>query len=262
MPSTDADSRLPLLLFHAYPLDSRMWDGVRAALAEDVRLITPDQRGMGGTPLSEGDTTPPAPDLAVAAADAIALLDRWGIERAIVGGASMGGYVAMALLRLAPERVAGLLLVDTKAEADDEGPRAVRLAAADRAEQEGTEGWLADGMLPKLVGATTHRSRPLVVERVTELIGSQPASGVAWAQRAMADRPDSGNALRAAGLPTLIVVGEQDELSPPGPAMELAESLLQGEIAVIPDAGHLVPLEDPDGFLSVVRPWLARRRGA
>ncbi|APU13504.1 MULTISPECIES: alpha/beta fold hydrolase [Actinoalloteichus] len=259
--STAADHRLPLVLLHAYPLDSRMWDDVRAALSAEVRLITPDQRGLGTAPLAEEDAETPAPDLAVVAADVVALLDRLGIERAIVGGASMGGYAAMALLRLAPERVAGLLLVDTKSEADQEAPRAARLDAAARAETEGTADWIAAAMLPKLAAASTHQTRPAVVDRLRRLIEEQPAAGVAWAQRAMAVRPDSTAVLRDSGLPTLIVVGEQDELSPPDGARRLVELLPHGRLEIVPDAGHLVPMEAPTAFLAAVLPWLAERRG-
>ncbi|ASO19028.1 pimeloyl-ACP methyl ester carboxylesterase [Actinoalloteichus hoggarensis] len=259
--STAAEHRLPLVLLHAFPLDSRMWDDVRAVLAEEVRLITPDQRGLGTAPLVAGDAAAPDADLAVVAADVVALLDRLGIERAVVGGASMGGYAAMALLRLAPERVAGLLLVDTKSEADQEGPRQARFDAATRIEAEGSADWLAAEMLPKLVGAATHATRPAVVDRLRGLIDAQPAAGIAWAQRAIAARPDSTALLRDAGLPTLIVIGEQDELSPPETAERLVELLPQGRLEIVPDAGHLVPMETPAAFLAAVLPWLAERRG-
>ena len=130
----------PLVLLHAFPLDARMWNGARALLEEQAKVITPDQRGLGESPLSgktgsdvEGQSQPPSMD--VVAADVLALLDVVGAQQAVLGGCSMGGYAAMAVLRAAPERVAGLLLVDTKADADGEEQRKNRLEGAQRAER-------------------------------------------------------------------------------------------------------------------------------
>lgn len=243
----------PLVLLHAFPVDARMWDRARAQLDDGARVITPDQRGLGGSPLEPDGS---APSLDTAASDVLALLDELGLDRAVLGGCSMGGYVAMAVLRRAPQRVAGLLLTDTKAEADGEQARDDRLAAADRAEREGTDGWLVDGTLPNVLGATTQEQRPQVVSEIRELVRSQPADGVAWAQRAMAARPDSSAVLREFTGPALVVVGEEDALTPPGAARNLAALLPNSAQRVVPRAGHLVPAEDPDSFAATVGPWL------
>ncbi|GAA3011470.1 alpha/beta fold hydrolase [Actinokineospora diospyrosa] len=234
----------PLLLFHAFPLDSRMWDGVRDALSGHVRLITPDQRGFGGAPLGEAVSS-----LDVVAADAIALLDSLAIERAVVGGCSMGGYVAMALLRHAPERVAGLLLVDTKAPADTEEAASNRLAMAERAEREGIVPWLADTMLPVLGSSAVHG-------QVRGWLEEQSPKSVAWTQRAMAARPDSRDTLRAAKVDTLVVHGGADGLMPVSLGEELAD-LTGGSLTVLPGVGHLPPVEAPEAFAAAVVPWLA-----
>ncbi|MDA3628606.1 alpha/beta fold hydrolase [Saccharopolyspora sp. WRP15-2] len=259
----------PLVLLHAFPADARMWNPARARLEEQARVITPDQRGLGESPLdgswarslaepSDSNWAAQHPSIDTAAADVLELLDRLELPEVVLGGCSMGGYVAMGVLRAAPERVAGLLLVDTKAVADNDEQRTNRLNAADRAEREGTSGWLADGTLPNVLGRTTHEQRPEVREHVRELIEAQPPEGVAWAQRAMASRPDSTDALRAFAGPALVIVGEEDPLTPPEQARELADVLPEGELVTLPGAGHLPPVEAPEEFADVVRPWLAR----
>ncbi|WP_433407991.1 alpha/beta fold hydrolase [Saccharomonospora azurea] len=243
-------SSLPLVLLHAYPLDARMWDSVRAPLSERTRLITPDQQGLGRTPLPEGGTA--APSLDHAARDVVALLDRLELDKVVVGGSSMGGYVAMALLRLAPERIGGLAFIGTKATADTPEARENRLNVARRAETEGTAGWLADEMLPTLLGETTRRRRPEVVERVREIVDGQPPAGVAWAQRAMAARPDSTDVLRTVDVPTVVVAGEEDAVMPPEVLRDLADTVPNAELVVVPEAGHLIPLEAPEPVVDAV----------
>lgn len=253
------------MLLHAFPVDARMWDGVRGHLEEQVRLITPDQRGMGESPLDgspawsladpESAEANVPPDLDLVAADVVALLDRLELSRVVLGGCSMGGYVAMGVLRRAPERVAGLLLVDTKAVADDEQQRANRLSVAERVEREGVS-WLAETNPQSVLGRTTLQQRPEAVDRMRELINAQSPEGIAWAQRAMAGRPDSTGTLRSFSGPALVVAGEEDPLTPPQAARQLAELLEEGEQVSVPRVGHLPPLEDPEAFVAAIRPWL------
>lgn len=242
----------PVVLLHAFPLDSRMWDGVRSAFGD--RLVTPDLPGFGGAPPVD------SPDLDLAAAEVVAALDRLGIERAIVGGCSMGGYVAMALLRRAPSRVSGLVLVNTKASADTDAARANRLAMAARAEQveSGGIGWLADEMLTTLLGPTTLERRPAAEARLRALIADQSPAAVAWAQRAMAARPASIDVLRAADVPALVVRAEEDALIPGEEAAAMVDALPQAKFVELLAAGHLAPLEVPDEFAAVLGGWLAR----
>ncbi|HSK95865.1 MAG TPA: alpha/beta hydrolase, partial [Euzebyales bacterium] len=145
----------PRVLLHAFPLDHRRWDGVR--VDDHVEVIAPDQRGFGTAPLGADE-----PDLARVAADVIA---RLAGRRALIGGCSMGSYVAMAVLRAAPELVAGLVLVSSRATADTDAARANREAMASRIETEGP-GFVADAMLPALLGVETHERRPEVVDTV------------------------------------------------------------------------------------------------
>ena len=258
----------PLVLLHAFPVDARMWNPLRSRLEEQARVITPDQRGLGESSLdgttARGMIDPPAapltidrPSVDVAAADVLELLDQLELSRVVLGGCSMGGYVAMAVLRAAPQRVAGLLLVDTKAPADTDEQRTNRLNVASRADQEGTAGWLAENMLPNLLGSATREKRPEVVGDLRALIEAQPADGVAWAQRAMAARPDSFETLRAFDGPAMVAVGAEDTITPPAAAREMADALPRGELVELAGSGHLPSLEAPDALADVVRPWLA-----
>ncbi|WP_215542188.1 alpha/beta fold hydrolase [Amycolatopsis sp. CA-230715] len=246
---------LPLVFLHAFPLDSRMWNGIREPLSRRARLITPDQRGLGRTPLP---ATTREPSLDDAARDLVALLDKLELERVVVGGCSMGGYVALALLRSAPERVGGLVLIDTKASADKPEAAENRHALAKRADEEGIEGWLAGQMLPNLLAGSTLESRPDVTETVRDLIESQPPAGIAWAARAMAARPDSAELLRGADVPALVLVGEHDNLTPHAEASAMAEALSNADLVTIEGAGHLTPLERPDAVSGAILDWLGR----
>ena len=242
------------MLLHAFPLTASMWSPQRAALsAAGFRAITPDQRGFGGTQLDDGE-----PSVDVLADDVAAMLDARKVSEPIVlGGLSMGGYVAMAFMRRHPERVAALVLADTKATAD--GPEAVanreRIAAA--AEESESSQILVDEVLPKLVGATTKERRPLVLGRVKALVETARPEAAAWAQRAMAARPDSLTSLASVTVPTLVVVGEEDELSPPSDAEAIASAVPGAQLVRIPASGHLTAVETPEEFNEALLSFLA-----
>jgi len=225
----------PLVLLHAFPLHSRLFD----ALGElpGYRVITPDLRGFGASPLADD-----LPSLRAMADDVVALMDRLGLADAVVGGVSMGGYVTMELLRTAPERLAGVVLIDTKAEADTDQARAGRHTMADDVLRRGRDA--LDPMLQALLGETTRRGRPEVVTTVTSWLDEADPRAVAWAQRAMADRPDSTSTLTATGVPGAVVVGEEDELSPVVLAQAMA-SAWGTTPHVVPATGHLSVVEDP-----------------
>lgn len=247
---------VPVVLLHAFPLERSMWAPVAERLAAaTVPVITVDLPGLGASPLPPG-----VPDLAVSAAGVLGVLDRLGVGRAVVGGVSMGGYVALALARRSPERVAGLALVDTKAEADGDEARAnrERIAAA----VEGEAGTRAlSPMIDGLLGATSHAERPAVVDRVRAGLQAARVEGVAWSQRAMAARPDSRALLPTLDVPVAVVVGAEDGLTPPSAAHDLAESLPDAVLTVLPRAGHLSPLEDPDGVAAALLGLVLRLPG-
>lgn len=249
----DLGTGLPVVLLHAFPLSSAMWSAQREVLSADYRVLTPDQRGFGGSPLGDDQ-----PSLDVAADDVAALLDVKAIERAVVGGLSMGGYVAMAFARRHPERLAGLVLADTKASADSDPARDKRERIARAVLQAGDAAVLLEEVLPTLLGDTSERERPEVVAAVRQMVTDAPAPAVAWAQRAMAARPESFTSLRSAGVPTLVIVGEEDRLSPPDEAQQIVAAVPGAELRSIAAAGHLSAVETPEAFSSAVRDFLTR----
>ncbi len=247
----------PVVLLHAFPMDSSLWAVQRQALAPaGHRVITPDLPGFGGSaPAQE------PPSLDVMADAVVELLDRLGIEQAVVGGLSMGGYVTMALLRRHPQRLAAIVLADTKAGADTPDAAANREAVAAAVEAAGTAAGIADGMLANLLGTTTRETRPEVVGTVRRWIGAQPAAGVAWAQRAMAARPDSLADITAFGGPVLVLYGAEDTISPAPDALAMADAARAGASATtvveIPAAGHLTAFEAPEAVTRALTGWLA-----
>lgn len=247
----DAGAGLPLVLLHAFPLSSAMWLAQREDLATECRVITPDQRGFGGSPLGSDD-----PSLDRAADDLAQLLDGKGLERVVLGGLSMGGYVAMAFLRRHPDRVSGLVLADTKAAADPAAGAQNRRRMADLLTEEPESTVLVDQVLPTLVGTTTKERRALVYGRVKALVQAAPPAAVAWAQRAMAMRPDSLDDLRKVTVPALVIVGEEDTLSPVADAEAMVAALPDARLVRIPQAGHLTAVEAPEQFNAAVRGFL------
>lgn len=245
-----------VVLLHAFPMDSSLWAAQRQGLAQaGFRVITPDLPGFGGSAQAEEP-----PSLDVMAEGVVELLDRLGIDRAVVGGLSMGGYVTLALLRLHPDRLSAIILADTKAGADAPDAAASREMVAAAVEAAGTAAGLADGMLPHLLGATTRESRPEVVATVRRWIGAQPAAGVAWAQRAMAARRDSLADIAAFGRPVLVLCGAEDTISPATDAAEMADAARSGgsitTVVEVPAAGHLSAVEDPDAVTQALLAWL------
>lgn len=235
MAVTERGSGRPLVLLHAFPLSSALFD----ALGDlpGYRVLTPDLRGFGSTPLGDDD-----PSLTRMADDVVALLDRETMPRAVVGGVSMGGYVVMELLRRAPERLAGALLIDTKADADTEEAAAGRHAMAEAVLADGRP--VLDPMVGALLGTTTRASRPDVVDRVVGWLDQAAPGSVAWAQRAMAGRPDSRITLSTTDVPVGVVVGDEDTLSPPDAARRMADAA-GTEVHLVPHAGHLAVTENP-----------------
>lgn len=224
------------LLLHAFPFAGAMWDSVARSLRRDGHVVhAPDLRGFGACPLGAQ-----APDLELMVDDLLPLM---GADRTIVVGCSMGGYVALALAQRRPDSMAALALVDTKATADGEGARVHRERIAGLAESGGD--WSA-GMMDGLLGVTSRATRPDVVQRVENQLADAERASVAWAQRAMARRPDATGTLAALDVPVLVVMGEEDTMSPLTEQHIIAEAAADSRIVIIPEAGHLSPLEAPN----------------
>jgi pimeloyl-ACP methyl ester carboxylesterase len=252
-----AGSGLPLVLVHAFPLDHGMWRR-QEPLGESLRLIVPDLRGFGG---STGSVPRGIADLAD---DVAALLDGLHLERpAVICGVSMGGYVAQHLAARHPDRVAALVLVDTKLEADTPEARAARVDLAGKVGRLG-QSILADAMIPRLLAVPRSDADPAVIARHAEnrallqaLVERQPVATIQAALAALGDRPDMTDALRHVSVPTLLVVGAEDQITPPA-CLEAAEAIIPGaKLLIVPAAGHLVPLEAPEVFNHAVLEFLA-----
>ena len=245
---------VPLVLLHAFPVDATMWDGVRERLSERHRVVVPHLRGFGTSPRDDGVQ----PSVDAMADDVARLLDRLALDRPVLGGLSMGGYVTLAFLRRHPGRVRAVLLADTKATADSDEARAnrERIATAVLGEQ-GTR-VLVTSVLPGLLGPATAERRPAVVDHVRGLVERADPAAVAWAQRAMAARTNAYDVLGALDVPLLAVVGADDGLTPPAEAEAMAAAAPRGEARVLAGVGHLSATEDPDAFVAAVRDWLDR----
>ena len=241
----------PAILFvHGYPMDRTVWRHQIDHL-EGFRRIAPDLRGMG-----QSD----APDLGYGmgfyAADLAALLDALGADEVVLCGISMGGYVIFEFLRRWRSRVRGLVLVDTRADADTPEGRRARDAAASMA-REGGAAAVAEAMLPKLLAPATMAASPPVVDRLRRMMTATPVAGLVGALAAMRDRPDSTPLLATlAGIPTLVVVGAADALLPPDGARRMADAIPGARFAVISDAGHVPPLERPEEMSAVLLRFL------
>jgi 3-oxoadipate enol-lactonase len=243
-----------LVLLHAFPLAAEMWRPQLDAVPAGWRFVAPDLGGFGQSQI--GDSSLPA-SMEGHARDVVALLDHLGLDRAVIAGLSMGGYVAFALLRLAPERVAGLVLADTRAEADDDAARASRDRMAETLEQGGPAA-VFERMLPGLLGATTRASRPDVVRGVQELVLAQPADRIRRAIDSLKSRPDSTPLLARIACPTLVIVGDEDAITNVDSVRRMHGRIPGAELAVIEKAGHLSNLEQPGQFNRVLAAFLSR----
>jgi 3-oxoadipate enol-lactonase len=246
--AVDVRGEGPAVLFvHGYPLDRTIWTPQLEAL-DGWRRIAPDLRGMG-----QSDAPDLGYSMATYASDLAALLDTLGVERTVLCGLSMGGYVAFEFLRRWRNRVSGLVLIATRAEADSPEARRARDAAANEA-REGGARVIAEAMLPKLLapGATG-----VLVERVRSLIANIPVPGIVGALGAMRDRPDSTALLPTlGGLPTLVIAGGDDQLIPVSQTSAMAAAIPGARLVVAPGAAHLPTLETPSIVTDALRSFL------
>ena len=249
-----AGAGVPLVLLHAFPLSSVMWDAQRGGLSRECEVITVDQRGFGESAAPDAFDGL-APNLTVAADDLAALLDRLEVDQFILGGLSMGGYVAMNFLRRHADRVRGLLLANTKASADPPEAAENRRRIADIVEQDGTSEVLLTEVFPKLLSDSAD---PDVVRHVEALVRQAPPNAVAWAQRAMSVRPDSFDVLASLSIPVLVIAGERDALTPVTEAEAMATATADCELVVLPGVGHLSAMQAPREFNAAVSGLLKR----
>jgi pimeloyl-ACP methyl ester carboxylesterase len=251
-------SGLPLVLLHAFPLDHRMWHRV-LPLADHLRLVIPDQRGFGES--AGGDDSAPGPaSIEQLAEDVVGLLDALHVsEPAVIAGVSMGGYVAQQVAARHPDRVHSLILCDTKFAADTPEARAGRTDLATRVGRVGQR-ILAEAMIPNLLAKASTVDTPAkrngVEQLLHEMITRQPVATIQAALAALGQRPDMTAAMQQCNLPVLLVCGAEDTITPPAVMQTMEELLPRGRLLVVPEAGHLVPLEAPDIFCEAVLAFL------
>jgi len=239
---TDAGHGTPVVLLHAFPQSRAMWDQQVTALTKRHRVIAPDFRGFGESDAPEGPYT-----LDQYADDVNGLLDHLAVPQALFVGLSMGGYTLFAFYRRHAARVNGLVLADTRAQADTEEGRAGRMAMAQTARSKGA-GAIADIMLPKLLSSVAQHTKPNLVRQVRSTIERTTVSGITGALMAMAERPDSVPLLAQIACPVLVITGELDGPTPPADGKIMAERIPGARLEIIPRAGHLSNLEEPEAF--------------
>jgi pimeloyl-ACP methyl ester carboxylesterase len=248
----EAQGSGPALLFlHAFPLGLAMWDAQASGLADVARVVRFDDRGFGGSSLGDGALT-----MDRIADDAAGLLDHLGVDQAVVAGCSMGGYASFALWRRHPDRVRALILQDTRPGVDPPEARAARATLANKVLAEGS-GAAADAFLPRLLGASTQRDRPDLVASVRALILGNRPRGIADALLGLSARADSNATMATIRVPTLVVCGEEDVITPPAESEAMARAIPGARLALIPGAGHLANLENPAAYDAAVRGFLA-----
>ena len=244
---------LPVIFLHAFPLNRSMWMDLTAALLKEqrYRLVALDWRGFGESAISNSIST-----MELFADDVAGLMDILGMRQAILCGLSMGGYAALAFLRKYPQRLSGLILADTRPGADSEEAKVNRERIAHLAETRGNSA-IVDLQMPKLISDYTRRHHPEIEAGIRRMIATATPSGIAAASRGMAQRADLTHLLPTISCPTLVVVGELDAVTPPDMVREYAAKIPGAQMVVIPYAGHLSNLEQPEHFKEVVRSFLA-----
>ena len=242
-----------LVLLHAFPLNARMWEQQLALAGRGWRIIAPHARGADG-----GQVDRPVQSMDDYAGDTVDLLDTLHIEDAVVAGLSMGGYLAFALLRLAPNYIRGLILADTKAEADTPEARENRRRTLTVLTERGVDAVIEE-LLPKLLAPPTRENSPSTVERVRELARSNSVEAVTGMIHALIERQDAVPQLASIRVPTLIVVGEDDAITPLSQAEAMQTKISGSELVTIRAAGHLSNLEQPDDFNGALARFLDHR---
>lgn len=246
----DVGTGLPVVFLHAFPLNRTMWDPQLGALVAECRCIAIDMRGAG-------ESAPAAPyTMDRFADDVVGVLDVLQIERAVIVGLSMGGYVAFALWRRHPGRVRAFVLADTRATADTPDVAGRRRWLMDMAETQGSTA-VANAQITGLVGKTTRERRPDIYDATHRMIAQAPVGGIIGGIEALMTRPDSTPTCATITVPTLVVVGEEDVITPAKEVRRMQESIPGSSLEVLRQAGHLSNLERPAAFNTVVSEFLA-----
>lgn len=251
--TTPDAERGTLVLLHGFPLNGHMWEEQRGFADRGWRVIAPHFNGFGGSDLVRA--TPSMDDYAD---DVIGLLRELGVARPVIGGLSMGGYAAFAMFRKAPELFRGLILADTRPQADTPEGLTARRNLLKLAREQGSDA-VALSMLPNLLGRTTRKNSPGIVEYVSGTIREAFATSIASAIQALMSRRDSADLLPTIAVPTLVIVGEEDTITPPPVSEDMQRAIAGAGLVVIPEAGHLSNLEQPQRFNEALAQFLDHR---
>jgi 3-oxoadipate enol-lactonase len=245
---------LAITFVHAFPLNHKMWQPQIELLTDHDRVIAADLRGFGKTDAGDGQYT-----LEFFVDDLIELLDHLKIQKTVACGLSMGGYIVLRAVERNPDRFHGLVLCDTRSEADSNEAKVKRSAAIKAVKQQGVAAY-ADGFVKSALAPQTLAAHPDVVTTVKNLIQENPPIGICGALVAMASRTDTTESLSRINVPTLILVGELDTLTPPVAAKSLQANIRDAELQVIPNAAHISNLENPLEFNERLLAFLERIR--
>jgi 3-oxoadipate enol-lactonase len=241
----------PIMFVHGFPLDHSMWKTQLEAFKASFRVIAPDLRGFGQSGLTEGTVT-----MEQFADDLSKLLIRMQIDEPVVFcGLSMGGYIGWQFWRRHPDQLRALVMCDTRAVADTDEAARGRKKTAEQVVTSGTQS-VAETMIPKLFAESTRRERPELVEATRQVILRAPPQGVAAALRGMAARPDVSEEIPHLQVPTLVICGEQDAISPVAEMRKIATAIPTAKFELIPDAGHMSPLENSTAFNAALEKFL------
>lgn len=246
---TESGRGLPVVLLHGFPLNAAIWHKQQLDLGDRFRVITPDLRGHGRSPVPKDGY-----EMESMAGDILAMLDSMRIQQAMILGHSMGGYVTLSAWRLAPERFAALGLIASHAAADTAAGKEGRRKLAEKVAAEGSQP-VADAMLPKLFSPETAPPE-IVLEQVRQMIMNSPRAGLIGAINGMAERPDSTDLLKGMKIPMLVLAGADDQIIPRDKVEAIAKAVKGSKLTIIEKAGHMPMLEQPEATTAAIREFL------
>lgn len=246
---------MPVVFIHGFPFSHAMWEPQMMALPHDIRAISYDVRGHGSSDVGDGQYT-----IELFVDDLVALLDELGIRQAVLCGLSMGGYIALRAVERNPDRIRALILCDTRSEADSNEAKIKRANQMKSVKQTGSAAF-AEGFVKAVFAPETFKTHPTAVETVRKIIEATPPLSIAATLLALAARTDTTPALSGIEIPTLILVGEKDTLTPPSASEAMHKQIKNSVLHSIPNAAHMSNLENPAAFNKHLLEFLKRLGG-
>ncbi len=243
---------LPIIFIHGFPFSHKMWDAQVAALNTRYRTIAYDVRGLGESSMGDGQYT-----IEGHVDDLLAVMDHFGVAKAVIAGLSMGGYITLRALERNPERFHAAILCNTRSETDGNDAKIMRARTMAAVKSRGSS-WFADDFIKKVFAESSFTRVPDAVEHIRTTIARTPPLAIAGTLLALAARSDTTAALENIKVPTLIIVGEHDVTTPPDASRAMHAKIPGSELHIIPHAAHMSVLENPDEVNRVMLAFLAR----